>query len=35
MEQIARGGQIGQKDGKGVADSGGRVLQTRGDLEAR
>ena len=28
IEPIARGGQIGQKDGRGGADSGGRVLQT-------
>ena len=35
IEPIARGGQIGQKDGRGGADSDGRVLQTGGDLEAR
>ena len=27
IEPIARGGQIGQKDGRGGADSGDRVLQ--------
>ena len=35
MEQIARGGQIGQIGRKRRRGSGGRVLQTEGDLKAR